>query len=123
MYNNYYQPQQLAYQQTPRPQVILKGRPVSSIEEARASAVDFDGSVFYFPDVANKKIYTKQINLDGTATLLVYELKEVPVVEETSYVTRKEFEDTVNHILAAIAPKEPELQATVPKAPPAEYKF
>ena len=42
-------------------------RPVSSLEEVRASAIDFDGSVFYFPDAANKTIYTKQINLDGTA--------------------------------------------------------
>jgi hypothetical protein len=37
----------------------LKGRPVASIEEAKASPIDFDGSIFFFPDVANKKIYTK----------------------------------------------------------------
>jgi hypothetical protein len=37
----------------------LKGRPVSSIEEARATTVDFDGTIFYFPDLANKRIYTK----------------------------------------------------------------
>mgnify|MGYP006945383440 CR=1 FL=1 len=30
-------------------------RPVSSLEEVRASVIDFDGSVFYFPDTANKK--------------------------------------------------------------------
>ena len=57
----------------------LKGRPVSSFEEARASIVDFDGSVFYFPDLANKRIYTKQINMDGTALINVYEFKEIPV--------------------------------------------
>ena len=38
---------------------ILKGRPVASLEEARAMSIDFDGSVFFFPDLANKKIYTK----------------------------------------------------------------
>ena len=43
-------------------QFMLKGRPVSSIEEVRAASIDFDGSVFYFPDIANKRIYTKQIN-------------------------------------------------------------
>jgi len=48
---------------------ILKGKPVSSIEEARATSIDFDGSIFFFPDLANKKIYTKQINIDGTATM------------------------------------------------------
>ena len=47
-------------------------RPVSSLEEVRASAIDFDGSVFYFPDAANKTIYTKQINLDGTALVNMY---------------------------------------------------
>ena len=54
----------------------IKGRPVSSLEEARATIIDFDGSIFYFPDLANRRIYTKQINLDGTATLNVYEFKE-----------------------------------------------
>ena len=82
-------------------QVGLKGRLVSSLEEARATSIDFDGSVFYFPDFANKRIYTKQINMDGTATLCVYELKEIPVEkkEESAvypsvekFVTREEFE-------------------------------
>lgn len=53
-------------------------RPVSSVEEVRASSIDFDGSIFYFPDLANKKFYTKQINLDGTASIFMYELKEIP---------------------------------------------
>ena len=91
MYQNYnYYPQQLQTQQVPQqqfayqpqpyyrqapPQVGLKGRLVSSLEEARATSIDFDGSVFYFPDLANKRIYTKQINIDGTASLYVYDLK------------------------------------------------
>ena len=56
----------------------LKVRPVASLEEARATSIDFDGSVFYFPDIANRRIYTKQINIDGTANLQMYELKELP---------------------------------------------
>ena len=98
MYNNYYQPNQTpaaAYQPQIRPSVGLKGRPVSSIDEARASSVDFDGTVFYFPDLANKCIYTKQINLDGTATLLMYELKEIPVPSQPNFITREEFENTI----------------------------
>lgn len=80
-YNNYpqqqsYQPQQ--YIRQAPPQQMLKGRLVSSLEEARATSIDFDGSVFYFPDLANKRIYTKQINMDGTATLCMYELKALP---------------------------------------------
>ena len=74
--NTMYQPQQTYYQQPVRMQPGLKGYPVSSLEEARAAVVDFDGSIFIFPDVVNKRIYTKQINIDGTATLNMYELKE-----------------------------------------------
>jgi hypothetical protein len=48
------------------PSAYLKGRLVSSFEEARAAQVDLDGSLFVFPDIGNKKIYTKKINLDGT---------------------------------------------------------
>jgi hypothetical protein len=65
-----------------QPQVGLKGRLVSSLEEARATSIDFDGSIFYFPDLANRRIYTKQINLDGTATLNMYELREMPTINE-----------------------------------------
>ena len=98
MYNNYYQPNQpsiAAYYTQPRAATGLKGRLVSSIDEARASSIDFDGTVFYFPDLANNCIYTKQINIDGTATLLKYELKEIPVVEQPNFITREEFENTI----------------------------
>ena len=116
MFQNYnYYPQQIPNQQVPQqqpqyqipgylrqapPQVTLKGRLVSSLEEARATSIDFDGSVFYFPDLANKRIYTKQINMDGTASLYIYELRELPIENEASsfvpsvekFVTREEFE-------------------------------
>ena len=81
MYSNYnYYPQQTQVsQQQPlyqqpiyryaQPTNGLKGRPVASLEEVRATSIDFDGSVFYFPDLANKRIYTKQINIDGTAAI------------------------------------------------------
>ena len=93
-----YQPQ--GYFRQGPPQVSLKGRLVSSLEEARATSIDFDGSIFYFPDLANKRIYTKQINIDGTASLYVYELRETPIENEASgfvpsvekFVTREEFE-------------------------------
>ena len=101
MYNNYYQPPQAQaapYQPQTTRAIGLKGRPVSSIDEARASSIDFDGSVFYFPDLANKCIYTKQINMDGTATLLMYELKEIPVASQPNFVTREEFENTITQI-------------------------
>ena len=87
-------------------QVNLKGRLVSSLEEARATSIDFDGSIFYFPDLANKRIYTKQINMDGTATLCMYELKELPIEKENGgfvpsvekFVTREEFERVLEQL-------------------------
>ena len=130
MFSNYnYYPQQNQvtqqqpmYQQVPiyrqgPPQTGLKGRLVSSLEEARATSIDFDGSVFYFPDLANKRIYTKQINIDGTATLCMYELREIPQEKEISglvpsvekFVTREEFE----RVLAQLLPQKP----TEPAAP------
>lgn len=116
MYSNYnYYPQQTqvtqqqpiyqmpSYLRQAPPQAGLKGRLVASLEEARATSIDFDGSVFYFPDLANRRIYTKQINMDGTATLCVYELRETPIEKNDSvlvpsiekFVTREEFEQVL----------------------------
>lgn len=120
-YNNYYPQQTQVTQQQPiyqipvyrqgPPQTGLKGRLVASLEEARATSIDFDGSVFYFPDLANKRIYTKQINMDGTATLCMYELRELPIEKENGgfvpsvekFVTREEFE----RVLAQLLPQKP----------------
>ena len=120
MYNNNYYAPQPAYQQRPPISTQLKGRPVSSIEEAKASLVDFDGSVFYFPDLANKRIYTKQINLDGTSALCLYELKELPAEVPQSFVTREEFEATINQIKNLLTQPAPQPAAAAPKE---EFKF
>ena len=122
--NNYFQ----APTQPPRqPSYSLKGRPVSSLEEARALSIDFDGSVFYFPDLANKKIYTKQINMDGTATLNMYELKPMPVAPTTDYITRAEFESALLKIQELVAQPRPSAPTTTPtkeaQTEPAPYKF
>ena len=102
MQNYYYQqPQQV--NTTARQFLGLKGRPVSSLEEVRAAAVDFDGSVSFFPDLANGKIYTKQCNIDGTASLNMYELKEIPIItNSTNYVTREEFNKTLAQLKEAL---------------------
>jgi hypothetical protein len=83
---------------------------VSSLEEVRALAIDFDGSIFYFPDMANKCIYTKQINIDGTATLSKYELKEIPtetaatLPQFNNFITREEFEAAMKQLRASMMP-------------------
>ena len=76
----------------------IKGRAVTSLDEAKASMIDFDGSLHVFTDIANGKIYTKQINLDGTASLKVYTLEQEKPTEKTveevsnSFICREEFE-------------------------------
>lgn len=127
MYPNYYsqQPTQSPYLRPQQPQQLgLKGRPVSSIEEVRASGIDFDGSIFYFPDIANRRIYTKQINIDGTAILNMYELKEMPapVVDNNLYVTRQEFNEAIAQLRAAVPAEETPASSPEPVAPPAAYQ-
>lgn len=102
MYNYYPQQQATPFRQPVIAPFVttLKGRPVSSLEEVRAQSIDFDGSIFYFPDVANKRIYTKQINMDGTASLNMYELKPIPMEapQSADYVTRSEFEQALSKL-------------------------
>jgi hypothetical protein len=54
--------------------------------------------------LANKRIYTKQINLDGTASLFMYELKEIPDPTPTQFITREEFDAVVAQLRALVAP-------------------
>lgn len=93
---------------------FIKGRPVSSLEEARVAQIDLDGSVFIFPDLGNKKIYTKRINADGTASLQSFVLASEPAPEETSseYATKNEIEElkkTLTEIIAKLKKSNVEL--------------
>jgi hypothetical protein len=85
----------------------LKGRPVSSFDEAKASMIDLDGSLYVFTDLSNNCIYTKQILLDGSAELKTYVLQEqkqkeveTKQTEEKSvtYVLKKDFDKTVREL-------------------------
>ena len=77
----------------------LKGHPVSSLEEVKATSIDFDGSIFYFPDIANKRIYTKTVGMDGIASLNMYELKPIPTEPAIGeFVTRQEFEQAMSKV-------------------------
>lgn len=84
---------------------VLKGRPVSSYDEAKASMIDLDGTLFVFTDIANHCIYTKQILLDGSAELKTYVLQEQRQGEtkrdnrnNTQYVLREDFERIVGEL-------------------------
>lgn len=115
--NAYYYPNQPQQSYAPRQvpyempqQNLLKGRFVSSVDEVRAAQVDFDGSIFVFPDMANKKIYTKQIDLNGNVKLEEYDW--VPIEKTAAvgdFVTKQEFEETMAKVKEAIS------QATQPQ--------
>lgn len=118
--NAYYYPNQPQQSYAPRQvpyempqQNLLKGRFVSSIDEVRAAQVDFDGSIFVFPDMANKKIYTKQIDLNGNVKLEEYDW--VPIEKTAAvgdFVTKQEFEETMAKVKEAIS------QAVQPQVTP-----
>lgn len=73
-------PVQLA--EAPQRASMLKGRVVASMEEARASQVDFDGSTTYFVSPAEKKIYAKSIGMDGLPVFLTYSLQDTNSVSK-----------------------------------------
>ena len=124
-YSNYYQQQLM---RNVIPQQGLKGRPVSSLDEVRATAVDFDGSISYFPSLANDTIYTKQINLDGTSSIKIYELVETPSTQAAAFpamnnlVTKEEFSKTINSLLQEIARLKEEKEQNQEK-PQQEFNF
>ena len=109
-YNNY-----MAGNIQTQQQYYLKCRPVSSREQAMAFQIDLDGSLWVFPNTAKGRIYTKQINNDGTATFNTYILTEEN--EETNnfnlYVTREEFNRALEQIMAAM-PNKTQPQVNIP---------
>lgn len=95
-------------QNAPNQQSYIKGRAVTSFDEAKASMIDLDGSLYVFTDVANGKIYTKQIMNDGTAQLHTYVMNDTPPVKETTetpeidlkeYVKRDEVDTVIKNLV------------------------
>lgn len=89
-------------------QPYLKGRPVSSVEEARASQIDYDGSLFIFPDISNNRIYTRRFNQDGTVSFNTYMPADIADAgmnqnmmaqnvesPQTDYVTKSDFDKAI----------------------------
>ena len=105
-YMNRYDPMAMPQIYNPQQQQAangLKGRPVTSIDEARSIIIDFDGSIFYFPDMTRKNIYTKRMNMDGTSSIDTYRLIETTaptgeVNNNINYVSQDAFEQTVRQL-------------------------
>jgi hypothetical protein len=60
--------------------------------------------------------------LDGTATVLMYELKEIPVQENmvNEFITREEFEKTIAELMNRVAIP---TSVETPAEPKPQYKF
>ena len=100
----------------------LKCRPVTSREEAMACQIDLDGSLWIFPNIGNGKIYTKQINNDGTATFATYTFtKNENPYNSGEYVTKEEFNQTIQNLMAAIQ-QQPAAASVQSASTPAENK-
>lgn len=86
---------------------FLKCRPVASKEEASAYQIDLDGSLWVFTDVGNEKIYTKQVNNDGTASFKTYVLtKDEKPHDQSEYVTKEEFNKVIQALIASLPPSQ-----------------
>ena len=106
-YDNYMGNQRINSQELLSRQYI-KCRPVSSKDEAKAYQIDLDGSLWVFTDLANGKIYTKQINNNGTATFQTYLLtQDQPYDSSGDYVTREEFNKVIQALMAAMPTQQP----------------
>lgn len=71
-YQQMYQPMQ----QQSTNCTLLKGRPVTGVEEARAAQIDLDGSSTYFPCPSKGEVYEKAIDLNGLPIFRVYKLAD-----------------------------------------------
>ena len=95
---------------------FLKCRPVASKDQARACQIDLDGSLWVFTDIGNGKIYTKQINNDGTATFNTYILtKDENIYNSTDYVTKEQFQKTIEALMINIKAINSQNKQAVPK--------
>ena len=105
-YNNQFYNQSMLqprYSQPIEPQPImpklmgLNGKVVDSIDTVKGMDINLDGSVSYFPLADGTKIITKQLNMDGSSKMVVYEqVKEN--IKEVKYITSDELDKAIKKI-------------------------
>lgn len=113
-----YQPMQMPQMSMPQmaPQMPQSGqisggglspmsRPVSSREEAQATAADFSGALMLFPDISHGRVYLKRWNMQtGAADFMefgpVVEAAEAPAAE---YVCLQTYRDDMERLQKELA--------------------
>lgn len=105
--------------QNPQAPGMIKGRPVSNEEEANAAMIDYDGSLFIFPDKAHGKIYTKQLGMDGNIVFCKYSLEpaggslraESNPPDLSIYPTREEVKQEISSLQGYIGKLEQQIKS------------
>ena len=97
---------------------FIKGRVVTSIDEVKGAMIDLDGGVHVFTDFGNHKIYTKQINLDGTATINTYSLDTPTTADPPVVVNKEEFDQVVQSLNRKVASLEEQLKEVLGNVQP-----
>lgn len=117
--NNYYQPYlgtqrpmfQQQYQQQPMQQMEqpqfqpqmkqgLQGEVVESYDVVKALNYPLNGTTSYFPTTDNSKIYTKQMQFDGSMKINTYVLEQPKEenAEQPKYATIEDIENIFNKL-------------------------
>lgn len=61
----------------------LNGHPVSNIEEAKASQIIPNGTMYYYPSIGEGKIYVKSTDMNGAMIFSVFTLSKEKDPSET----------------------------------------
>ena len=98
MYNNYnpYYNNRYVPEQIPNNRLYLNGKIVDSIDAVKATDVQFDGSVSYFPLANGSAIITKQLQSDGTSKMVIY--KPEKISDSVKYATIEDLNKKIDSI-------------------------
>lgn len=94
-------PQQPMVQQPMMQQPVgLQGKSVDSIDVVKAMDINLDGSISYFPLTDGSAIVTKQLQMDGTSKVVIYEpiKAQSEQQEQPKYLTADELNEQIKII-------------------------
>ena len=84
----------------PMQPVGLQGKSVDSIDVVKAMDINLDGSISYFPLTDGTAIVTKQLQMDGTSKVVIYEPVKAQdeQKEQPKYLTAEELNEQIKVI-------------------------
>lgn len=63
---------------------FLKGRMVTSIDEAKAAQFDLDGSITFFPSLNEGKVYAKTLDNNGLPVFMQFIIQQDPQPQQNN---------------------------------------